>query len=505
MIFEKDIGILHQKFAEQPLPVMSFDAETSSGSTIEDIAVNGNKIAYNRDLTVTGAATTVSVGDLPGYTKAFSFDGASIAQRSSVNLNISKTQTLTFCSFVKINGNNGQHQGILRIGTQLNTLGFIWIYRKLNSSDLTVQSTDGVNYTNNTKDSVSYFNTENIWIHVTVSIDCLTGKYKIYKNGQLISEFISLTIIPPVDNTTIAIGSYTISLNRLTGYLAATKIFDKILTNEEVQLEYQKTLTVAESYTTLQSKSSLIEIPIPVAHFDMETSTTVIEDLGKNGNGINYNNDLNISDITFVSDAPTGLTKSMLVGALGWANGGFASLKVDTSKKMTVAFWCKCNLQADTYQAFVRIGRQNEIFGHFWTSRQLNSNQLNVYYSTGSSGSGSYGAANFFTGFNNIWVHVVEVIDYAAGTITVYRNGVLFSSTSGLTMVPILASTDVSLGSYYYPSVGTPFHIVIGNIAEVKVFNVTLSNEEIQLLYNTYLKMCLSKLNFVVKNKIIEV
>ena len=86
---------------------------------------------------------------------------------------------------------------------------------------------------------------------------------------------------------------------------------------------------------------------------------------------------------------------------------------------------------------------------------------------------------SFFTGFNNLFVNLQITADYTSGVLNVYRNGVLFG-TSTHTMLYPNTSAILTLGNWL-PNTGLAFN---GNITTTQIYNRALSATEISQNYN---------------------
>ena len=108
--------------------------------------------------------------------------------------------------------------------------------------------------------------------------------------------------------------------------------------------------------------------------------------------------------------------------------------------------------------------------GHFTIRRpSSNSNILRIEYWDGSDVI-AVGANTFFSGYDTIQTMATVIANYTAGTITIYRNGVLLETITGLSMVKPAADV-MTIG-------GT----LLGTIGEFRIYERALSVAEIAKL-----------------------
>ena len=111
----------------------------------------------------------------------------------------------------------------------------------------------------------------------------------------------------------------------------------------------------------------------------------------------------------------------------------------------------------------------------------LNCLNNDIYYEYGTgSGIANRKGANFFSGFTNVWVHCVIIADYTNGTITFYRNGVLLTQNTGITMVFPSTSRAKYIGNYNPTSVNA----FDGQLDDLRVYDHVLSTDEIAAIYS---------------------
>jgi hypothetical protein len=125
---------------------------------------------------------------------------------------------------------------------QIDTYGYIWIYRSIGG-------TDGVYRYANGSDTYSlirglFLNIDNQWIHIVTVCDYTNKTLKVYRNGIQFGNTLTLAGTPlfPSTNRTKYVGAYSSTLERLTdGSLDEVRIYNRGLSADEVMGRYNKT------------------------------------------------------------------------------------------------------------------------------------------------------------------------------------------------------------------------------------------------------------------------
>jgi hypothetical protein len=148
---------------------------------------------------------------------------------------------------------------------------------------------------------------------------------------------------------------------------------------------------------------------------------------------------------------------------------------------ITASGWVKTTFSVSIIQSIIAEGSTSATIGYLWMYRGANSDNVLWRYADGASASRYANLSNFFTGYDNTWVHFAVVADYS-GTYPVkfYRNGELIQTTTMSNGTPIFPSTSRAkyLGSY-----GTSYPITNGNLDDIRIYNRELSAAEIKALY----------------------
>jgi hypothetical protein len=147
------------------------------------------------------------------------------------------------------------------------------------------------------------------------------------------------------------------------------------------------------------------------------------------------------------------------------------------SNTISFNFWVSSIGQTSYSQAI--LGKDtNGANPHLLIRRNLRSDNLIWNYYNGSA-TFTTNFNSFFTGFNNLFINLQITADYISGVVSVYRNGVLFG-TSTQTMLYPNTSAILTLGNWL-PNTGLPLN---GKIAISQIYNKILSANEVQQNYN---------------------
>jgi hypothetical protein len=124
------------------------------------------------------------------------------------------------------------------------------------------------------------------------------------------------------------------------------------------------------------------------------------------------------------------------------------SFAIPNTGILTIEVWMKSTFYAGVSQSIVADFGLSATVGHILVRRSANTNELDYYYTDGS----TQRYANFdnlFQYLDNQWIHIVVVADYTNKTIKAYRNGVQFDVTKNLT-TPVFPTTNniKYIGSY---------------------------------------------------------
>jgi len=110
----------------------------------------------------------------------------------------------------------------------------------------------------------------------------------------------------------------------------------------------------------------------------------------------------------------------------------------------------RCKLYATYYQTFLSDAFQQGTSGFFFSYRLAGSNNLSLQYAYGS-GRSVFVATNYFAApYEDTWLHMTIVCDYAGKRCYFYRNGILVASpTTALTPLFPSANRTKYLGVYH--------------------------------------------------------
>ena len=148
---------------------------------------------------------------------------------------------------------------------------------------------------------------------------------------------------------------------------------------------------------------------------------------------------------------------------------------------LTFAAWVRCSFNATGEQTIMGDSAWSNTVGFINIARIANTNTLRWAYANGTTGLDA-AATDFFSGYDDAWVHVAVVCDYAAKVCKFYRNGVLHT-TVAMSGTPVFPSTSRAryLGAY---SATPNFPLTNGYIDEPHLFQMALSEEDIRRVMN---------------------
>jgi len=208
--------------------------------------------------------------------------------------------------------------------------------------------------------------------------------------------------------------------------------------------------------------------PYRVMYFDMETLRAAAL--------LNWDDPTGTRDgtITGATISPTGVpAKSCFFDGNDYISIGAFGL---SGTALTFATWVRCSLNPTVSQTLIGDAAESAAIGYIVSLRNANTDTLRWDYAYGTD-HGSATASGFFTGYNDAWVHVAVVCDYAAKTCKFYRNGTLHT-TVNMTGTPVFPSTSRTryLGAYN----STPIHpLTNGYIDEVQLWTRALTDAEV--------------------------
>ena len=208
--------------------------------------------------------------------------------------------------------------------------------------------------------------------------------------------------------------------------------------------------------------------PYRVMYFDMETLRSAALR--------NWDDPTGTRDgtITGATISPTGVpAKSCFFDGDDYISIGAFGL---SGTALTFAAWVRCALNATTVQTFIGDNTQSSTVGYIWCYRDVASDYLIWRYADGA-GARWAAALAFFTNYDDTWVHIAVVCDYAAKTCRFYRNGALHT-TVNMTGTPVFPSTSRTryLGAYN----STPtYPLTNGYMDEVQLWTRALTDAEV--------------------------
>ncbi|MCD6017289.1 MAG: hypothetical protein K0S53_410 [Bacteroidetes bacterium] len=146
---------------------------------------------------------------------------------------------------------------------------------------------------------------------------------------------------------------------------------------------------------------------------------------------------------------------------------------------ITISFWCRTELHATKTQTLFYdklAGAANDPNIHIY--RGINTSDARFQYTTAGAANVTLNIPGVFTLYDNIWIHLSFIINYASDTIVIYRNGSFFSNftiSGALFPNANLAKNIGNAGAganYLTGSTG-------GGIGSVQVYNASAAPETI--------------------------
>ncbi len=180
---------------------------------------------------------------LVGTDQAMYYDASASDYISTPSFAIPDTGILTVEAWMKSKIQASIYQSIISDYNENPTIGFLWIFRAINSDNIVIEYSNGTISTS-TGYSNFFQNLDNQWIHIVIVSDYTTKTMKAYRNGVQFGNTISLTGIPQFPSTNKAkfMGSYDLTRHKLTdGSLDEVRIYNRGLSAEEISAQYTNT------------------------------------------------------------------------------------------------------------------------------------------------------------------------------------------------------------------------------------------------------------------------
>jgi hypothetical protein len=217
---------------------------------------------------------------------------------------------------------------------------------------------------------------------------------------------------------------------------------------------------------TVSGGSSFIA---PIANWDLDDgNSSIAVDVSGNGFDGTISNAISVTGVDGTALDFDGSNTEIMLPA-----GAFESL----DQEVTISFWA---YGSDDLPKSHSIFHALDASGNPVLNIHLPWGNSNVYWDAGwDAGYDRIQKTATAAEFSGSWSHWVFVKNASAGTMEIYSNGSLFQSGTGKTkaMIGISTCTLGSQGGSYYYS---------GSIDDVLLFDVALTAEEIEDLYNSY-------------------
>jgi hypothetical protein len=154
-------------------------------------------------------------------------------------------------------------------------------------------------------------------------------------------------------------------------------------------------------------------------------------------------------------------------------SNGLSSL----SNEITISFWCKGNLNNMPMNSYLLEGR--DASGNRVVNIHLPWSNSNVYWDCGNAGTGSYDRVNALANLSDFageWNHWAFTKNATTGDMTIYLNGTVFASASGMTR-DLSTITSFKIGGNTTSPLNGQYE---GAIDELRIWNTELSATDIQ-------------------------
>ena len=154
----------------------------------------------------------------------------------------SSTNSLTFNFWVYGTGTSTASQTILGRDTNSGAIPHVLI-RRTGNLNLTFNHSNGISPATTTLSNV-FLNNLDKWVNLQITANYTTGTVILYRNGVFYTQFTMSTPIFPNTNVPIYISSFAFpGFFTWTGNISITKIYNRALSTQEIQQNYNATKT----------------------------------------------------------------------------------------------------------------------------------------------------------------------------------------------------------------------------------------------------------------------
>ena len=149
-----------------------------------------------------------------------------------------------------------------------------------------------------------------------------------------------------------------------------------------------------------------------------------------------------------------------------------------STSQITVEAWVKSPLVSTGHGTIISSLEDNPS-GTLWLFRASNTNSLYWEYSDSTVSYRSMYVPTYFSGYNNVFIHMAVTADYNSGVVTFYRNGVSVYTENMTTPVKLTKN------QFWIGTDGGGASFFNGTIDEFRVYKRSLSAGEVLLHYQT--------------------
>ncbi|KKP67658.1 MAG: PKD domain containing protein [Candidatus Moranbacteria bacterium GW2011_GWE1_35_17] len=413
----------------------SFDGETVSGSTVEDLS------SYKNDGTISGV--TKAIGKRG---QGMNFDGNDYIQVNDNDM-LDGANAMSWSFWIKLADTGSSNRGI--INKYITSVGG----RSYNifidaGEDINLRiSSDGVN----NEIQIAQTNLDTNWNHVAIIFN--NGAFNVYKNGQVVSDDGDFT-----SHISVYAGSDDLDLGRdysgnyYNGQFDETRIYNRALTIDEIGHLYRMG---EDKFQTTQT-DKLTDGLVGMWSFDgpdVNIATNTAFDRSGNGN----------------NGTISGATPVIGKKGQGFSFNAIQNQYVGTVKTFDPIF---------TYVAWINVSSVSAVryiigpLGNGAPGFSVNTNRTLLLQRTGIATVGS----STGTVTLNSWNHIAVTYNSSTGDYSFYINGAL--AGNGNNIASFILTQWLQIGARYSGNLGFQ-----GKIDEVRVYDRVLSEEEIDDLY----------------------
>lgn len=434
-----------------PGPIGYWNFEEGSGSILNDVSATSSA----NPGTWSGTGKHWTSGK---FGKGGQFNGTNDYVNLGNNYNLSTTQEFSMSAWFKRTGVGGTRPRILAKRSATDIWYEIYID---DNSKLAVTFTD--NYpTTVTGFAGTTVVADNTWYYVTMTRNVGSDKIYLYVNGVLENSATDATVANLYKANNFQISCYNGTTSCLKGVIDEVKYYNYAITQKQVVSDMNASHPVGGSPVGSQ---------IGYWSFDEGYGTTI-----KNSGS-------------------AGLLNGTIIGALWKQDGKFGkSLSFGSNNYVSMGNPSALQITSDlTISAWVNVANIDATYARGIVSKFYNTNTNRGYRFGINSSSGTLAfqisddGTSSTTGSSttaitpNVWTHATVTYSASSGSANFYINGKLDKQVIGLKTSIYNVGKNFEIGTW---DTSTANHSFVGSIDEVKVYNYSLTADEVKIDYN---------------------